>query len=31
MHYEIEQHLGNKRYQDDTGRYYTFPENEAPT
>ena len=31
MHHEIEQQLGNKRYQDSNSRYYTFPEGEAPT
>lgn len=30
MHHEAEKKLGNKRYQDNTGRYYTFPEKEAP-
>lgn len=30
MHYEVEQQLGNKRYQDSNGRYYTFPNGEAP-
>lgn len=30
MHHEIEQQLGNKRYQDSNGRYYTFSESEAP-
>lgn len=30
MHHEVEQQLGNKRYQDSNGRYYTFPNGEAP-
>lgn len=30
MHHEVEQQLGNKRYQDSNGRYYTFPDGEAP-
>lgn len=30
MSHEIEQYLGNKRYQDNNGRYYTFPEDEVP-
>lgn len=30
MRHEVEQQLGNKRYQDSNGRYYTFPNGEAP-
>lgn len=30
LHHEIEEQLGNKRYQDNTGRYYTFSEEETP-